>query len=671
MSFDAASLVIAVAAALGVLGVAVWLWRNGFGNSEELVQPDPETYDALVEVEYNHLKLEAQRYANIINMSYNPVWQRDENLNIIYCNLAFTEVAEQSIEDIEDIASLELFPGHRDLSKKAWDTGQEQMVDRHIVVGGNRRLFRLREIPLKSDGVITGYAVDITDQENAQEEVRRHISAQQDFLESSTSAMAIFSQDMRLQFYNFAFVSLWKLDDSWLDSKPTYGEILEMLREKRKLPEHANFPAFKAQHLKLFTDLIETHEDIFYLPDGKILRVVVIPHALGGLMVAYEDVTDRLALERSYNTLIAVQRETLDNLHESVVVFGEDGRLRLSNPTYATIWQLEEKYLHTEPHVREVLDLCKGLYNAAEWEEYKETFITNLQKRNLQLGRLERSDGSVLDWRMVPLPDGGTLVTYTDVTDTMVVERSLREKYEALQEADRLKSEFLANVSYELRSPLTSISGFSDILRNEYFGELTDKQREYVEGIHQSSQQLGGLINNILDLASIEAGYMQLDLSEFDLYDMLDAVLLLLKERMKILDLKICKQCEPDIGSMVADETRIKQVLFNLMSNAAKYSRSGGIIEVGIEAEGSDHIRLWVRDHGVGIDEAKLEQVFDTFYRSGAASGQQSGSGLGLSIVKSFIELHGGAVSLHSTPGKGTTVICTLPRIVQIKREAA
>lgn len=164
---------------------------------------------------------------------------------------------------------------------------------------------------------------------------------------------------------------------------------------------------------------------------------------------------------------------------------------------------------------------------------------------------------------------------------------------------------------------------------------------------------------------------MQLDVSEFDLYDMLDAVLLLLKERMKMLDLKISKQCEPDIGSMVADETRIKQVLFNLMSNAAKYSRAGGVIEVGIETEESERIRIWVRDHGVGIDETKQDMVFDKFYRSGAVSGQQSGSGLGLSIVKSFIELHGGSVSLHSVPGKGTTVICSLPRVVTIKREAA
>ncbi len=608
------------------------------------------------------LKADVKRYSNILNMTLNPVWQRDDNLKITFCNLAFSEVAEQGVEEALAVDNLELYSGHKELARKAMESGEEQWETRHIVVRGERRCYVIREVPSPSEGVVTGYARDITEVDKVQEEVQRHISAQQDFLESSTSAMAIFGKDMRLMFYNFAYVNLWKLDDVWLDSKPGYGEILEKLREKRKLPEQANFPAFKAQHLKLFTDLIETHEEFFYLPDGRILRMVAVPHALGGLLFAYEDVTDRLALERSYNTLIAVQRETLDNLHEGVVVFGEDGRVKLSNPAFSTIWQLEERMLNAEPHLREILEMAKELFIFEDWDVFVNEFIAQTQSRGLLHGRLERRDEKILDWRMVPLPDGGTLLTFTDVTDTMLVERSLREKNEALEAADRLKTEFLAHVSYELRSPLTSISGFADILRNDYFGELTDKQREYVEGIHQSSQQLGQLINNILDLASIEAGYMQLDLSEFDVYDMIDAVLLLLKERMKVLDLKISRECDPEIGTIYADETRIKQVLFNLLGNAVKYSHAGGSIEVGAAAEEDDHIVIWVEDHGVGIEEDKQQLVFDKFLRAGASSGQQSGTGLGLAIVKSFVELHGGMVQLHSIPNKGTRVECHLPR---------
>lgn len=613
----------------------------------------------LLRAEHERLKVEARRHANILNLSANPVWQRNRDLNIVYCNLAFSEVAEQSAEEVLEIGGLELFKGHRELALKALVTGQEQVVERHVIVSGQRKLYRIREVP---DGkeIVTGYAVDISEQDTIRSEVQRYISAQQDFLESSTNAMAIFAKDMRLKHFNFAYVALWQLDESWLDTQPHYGEILESLREKRSLPEQANFVAFKQQQLKLFTT-VDPHEEFFYLPDGKILRMLAIPHALGGLLFAYEDVTDRLALERSYNTLIAVQTETLDNLNEAVVVVGEDGRIKLSNPTFATMWKLPQSKLDASSHVRDILDLCHDYFIGVDWEEFKRNFISQLQLRNIQQGRFERADGSVLDWRMVPLPDGGTLVTYTDVTDSTLVERSLREKYDALEQADRLKTEFLANVSYELRSPLTSISGFSDILRNEYFGGLTDRQREYVEGIHQSSQHLGQLINNILDLASIEAGYMQLDLSEFNIYEMIEAVLVLLKERLRVLNLTIHNRCDPAIGEMVADETRMKQVMLNLLSNAAKYSRPGSAIDVGSQRDDQGRIIIWVEDHGVGINEEKQRQVFDKFYRSGAVSGQQSGSGLGLSIVKSFIELHGGEVSLTSVPNQGTKVICAIP----------
>lgn len=608
----------------------------------------------------DHLKQEARRYSNILNFSPNAVWQRDEQLKIVYCNMAFSEMAESNAEDLLDISEIELFKGHRKLAEKALETGETQSEEKYIISQGKRRLYRIVEIP--ADGAVNGYAMDISDVDKAREEIQRHITAQRDFLESSTSAMAVFGADHRLQLYNFSYMSFWRLEETFLDTHPTYSEILEVLRTNRRLPEQANFPHYKQNQLKWFTDLFEPHEEFFYLPDGKTLRVVIIPHALGGLLFAYEDVTDRLALERSYNTLIAVQRETLDNIHESVVVIGEDGRVKLTNPPFLKLWELEESVMNTEPHVKEMLEMSKHLIKTSDWAEYKEKFVAKMFNREATLGKMDRADGKVLTWRKVVLPDGGILLAYNDVTDSELLERSLRERNEALEAADKLKSEFIANMSYELRSPLTSISGFSDILRNEYFGELTDKQREYVEGIHTSSQQLASLINNILDLASIEAGYMQLDLSECDVFEMVESVLALFKERTKVMDIRVLNDCDPEIGSIRADETRIRQVLFNLLSNAVKYSRAGGEIILRGSAEG-ERIRLCVEDNGVGIAEDKQAHVFERFFRSGAAQGQQSGTGLGLSIVKSFVELHGGEVGLESTPGQGTAFTCWIPRV--------
>jgi signal transduction histidine kinase len=312
------------------------------------------------------------------------------------------------------------------------------------------------------------------------------------------------------------------------------------------------------------------------------------------------------------------------------------------------------------------VDRTRALYAYDDWEGFREQRINQIHARTPLSMRLERTDGKVIDCSTVPLPDGATLITYLDVTDSTVVERSLRERNEALTEADRLKTQFLANVSYELRSPLTSISGFSDMLRQEYFGELTSKQREYVEGIHQSSQHLMQLVNDILDLASIEAGYMQLDVSELDIHAMMKSVLALTQERAREHKLSINLVCNEKIGKMRGDETRLKQSLFNLLSNAIRFTPSGGHIEMGAKADEGDIVRLWVRDDGPGIPEADQAHVFDKFYkglmREKGKGKTKAGTGLGLSMVKSFIELHGGRVDLASAPGKGTTISCLLPR---------
>jgi signal transduction histidine kinase len=610
--------------------------------------------------EFHLIKQEAQRLSNTINSSLNPVWQRRaEDMKIIYCNLAFSEVAEETTDSVVAIGDLELFKGHRALAHRAWEAGTEQIERRHIVVGGERRLYMIREVPFKSDGLIYGWAVNINELEQAEEEIQRHISALRDLLESSISAMAIYSKDMKLKFYNFAFVSLWKLDESWLDTEPTYGEILEVLREKRKLPEQANFQAFKQAQLKQFTTLIEPDEGFFYLPDGKILRVIAIPHALGGILFVYEDVTDRLALERSYNTLIAVQRETLDNLHEGVVVFSENGRLSLSNPVFHKLWNIPEEFTLTEPHIREVLEKCRPLFNISDWEIFKENLVSRLQARQFFAIRFERTDHTVIDCSSVPLPDGATLLTFIDMTDSTLVERSLREKNEALEAADHLKTEFLANMSYELRSPLTSISGFAEMLAHNYLGQLNEKQQEYIGNIYQSAQHLGHLISDIIDLATIEAGYLRLDVTEFDPRHAIESVQALLSEKVKLEGITISQDISKQLLTMRADETRFKQIVFNLLSNAVKYTKSHGAITIRMVQTKPDTIELIVRDQGAGIEASKQAMVFDPFFRGGARQG--STSGLGLSIVKRFVQLHGGSVTLHSVPGEGTEVLCTFP----------
>jgi signal transduction histidine kinase len=266
----------------------------------------------------------------------------------------------------------------------------------------------------------------------------------------------------------------------------------------------------------------------------------------------------------------------------------------------------------------------------------------------------------VLDFATVPLPDGAVLLSYLDVTAAINMERALRERNEALETADRLKSEFIANVSYELRTPLNTIIGFTEILAGKYFGDLNDRQTEYSAGILESSNHLLMLIDDILDLATIEAGHMSLELNAIDLKTLLSSSLGLIRERARQKMINLKEDCPEDIGPIVADERRLKQALFNILSNAVKFTPENGTIRMSAQREG-DTVVLTTSDSGIGINAEDQERVFEKFERGSSAEARRSGAGLGLSLVKSFVELHGGTVELQSAADVGTKVICTLP----------
>jgi signal transduction histidine kinase len=389
--------------------------------------------------------------------------------------------------------------------------------------------------------------------------------------------------------------------------------------------------------------------------------MVVTPHPFGGILLSYEDVTDRLALERSYNTLTEVQRETIDNLYEGVAVYGADGRMKLFNPGLCRIWQLDPDFLRGEPHVREVLPKVRGLFSVSEkdWPEFAHRMVARTTDPDSRSGRYERTDGTAIDWAQVPLPDGGVLFSYVDVTDTLRVERALIERNEALETADRLKSEFIANISYELRTPLNAIIGFAEVLENQFFGALNERQVEYSHAIVQSSQQLIALINDILDLASIEAGYLQLDLQPTNVSVLLESIFTLGRERAHSRSIDLRLDCDENAGELMADGRRLRQALFNLLSNALKFTREGGVVTISARRTESEML-LEVADTGIGIPDEDRERVFGKFER-GSREQRHSGAGLGLSLVKSLIELHGGRVELDSRVGGGTRVTCHVP----------
>ncbi len=593
------------------------------------------------------------------------VWWRDEELNIVGSNLAYAKACDSErdaiVETRQELGAGYIDNGGRALAERASQTRMAQSESHHVVIGGGRQLLEFTETPLGSEkGGIVGYATDATALEAVQDQMADHLAAHAEVLEGLNTAIAIFGPDKRIKFSNTAYAEMTGVEEEILRGEPTMSEILERLRDLRKLPEYADFPAFKQGRDRWFTTLIEPFEELMHLPDETTIRAVASPHPLGGLIFAMEDVTDRLALESSYNTLIEVQRETLNRLHEGVAVFGGDGRLKLSNAELARIWKLSKSQLDGGPHVSELIEAARDFFpEEVDWPTLKQRLVLMVTERAVRSGRLNRADESVIKYASVPLPDGNTLLSFLDVSDSARVERALRERNVALEKADRIKSEFIGNVSYELRTPLNAIVGFTEILDNRYFGELTDRQAEYVECVLQASTHLMLLIDDILDLATIEAGYMVLDLQPVDVRAMLERLAEFAAERADLAGLQIEIDCPDDIGTVSADAVRLRQALFNLVSNAIQFTPSGGKISLLARRDGVDML-LTVSDTGIGIAPEDKERVFDKFERADP-NARESGAGLGLALCKSLLELHGGTMTLDSEPGRGTDAICRLP----------
>jgi signal transduction histidine kinase len=238
--------------------------------------------------------------------------------------------------------------------------------------------------------------------------------------------------------------------------------------------------------------------------------------------------------------------------------------------------------------------------------------------------------------------------------------REIEEKSHQLEIASQHKSEFLANMSHELRTPLNAIIGFSEVLSERMFGELNEKQEEYLKDIYASGTHLLSLINDILDLSKIEAGRMELELTDFHLPQAIDNALMLVRERAGRRSIALHLNVDERLGQIWADERKIRQVFLNLLSNAIKFTPEGGRVEVAaVPKDGS--VEVSVSDTGVGIAPADQEAVFEEFRQVGTAEKKAEGTGLGLTLCRKFIELHGGRIWVKSQVGEGSTFTFTIP----------
>lgn len=590
-----------------------------------------------------------------------PVWLRSPDFKLLEVNDAYVKAIDGgSIANVIE-RGLELFGNAGPASaSKAFAEGTPLKERRFGVTDGQRRAFNVTNTPLDTAGNSMGIAVDITAEEEALSELSRVLESQSETLNRLRSPVAIFGPSQTLRFYNSAFTRLTTIAEDQLAAGILHSELLDAMHERRKLPEQANFRKWKEGILKQYTTLLEPAEEMWHLPDGTAHRVVTQPHPLGGLLILFEDVTDKLALERSYNTLIAVQQETLDNMRESVAVFGTDGRLQLSNPAFSDIWQLNEGQVRGSPHLTDLVARVNLQSTPGTINNFSENLVTWIAARSYKTGKWYRRDGAVIDYTIVPLPDGGVMLTQTDVTDSYKVEQALRERSQALEAADKLKSEFITNMSYELRTPLNTIIGFSELLHQNVFGPLNDQQAGYVKNILTASDDLKNLISDVLDLAVIESGEVSLEFTATPIAGTLKETAVLAQELAHKASTRLELKIDEKVGTILVDSSRIKQTFYNMVSSMLGFTRHGGELIIDL-IDLDKEIHVCITNVESGLTPSERTRLLTTV-AMGVSPGARRATGLDLALVRSIVRLHGGRVTLDAVGESGLSLSCYLPR---------
>ena len=589
-----------------------------------------------------------------------PAFLRDGAGRLIFANAAYHDLARALGRRTSESQPAELVD-HGLLQRNRAVLGDARKPQSTMVTLGEVGDFEVVDFPV--NGGSAGY-LHARQDAAPRDPGLSHLSA---IIDALATPIAIFNPNRELVQFNRAYCAMWDIDPNWLKLGMDERAILDKLRTDGKLPNEPDYQGWRTRHLTSYQLRVPKELEPWHLPDGRTVQVIAAPAGpKGGVIYVFEDITDQLNLKSQHKVVLDVQRSTLNALSEAVAVFGTNGRLTLSNPKLSTVWKLPANLFTETPHIDQIAEAAARALpedGATIWRDLKRSIIDLNPTRSDRQGRITRADGKLIDYAIVRLPDGQTMMTFLDVTESANYQRALKERNDALITADRLKDAFVQNVSYELRSPLTNIIGFADLLASGAAGELNDKQHSYTDFIRASSATLGVLIDNILDLATVDAGIAELQPEPQDIATLVDKARAGLAATFPDIDgepsLNLKVVIEPDLPPFIADGTRIVNVLYNLMSNAARFSEPGGEVRLTVSGR-TGRIQFVVEDEGAPMSEEMRVALLD---RNEALAGpvRQRGAGLGLSIVRAFVNMHGGTIAVERREPRGTRVVVSLP----------
>ncbi len=586
-----------------------------------------------------------------------PMWFRDTDLSIRLVNAAYVEaVGAEDAETIvrDQVELIEAVDGltAAQISGQAAERGEP--IERIVAatIDGERRAQRVSDLPIGKDG-IAGYAVDIEEVEEQRRVFRAFREAQRSVLDHLSIGVGQFDAKRQLVFANLPYRRLFKLNSGVIAQGLGFEEFLTRAREDGRVPEVRDFPAWRGDHADWFTSGA-AQEEQWPLSDGTHLRIVAQPMPDGGLVFIAEDQTEHLALSATRDTLLRTRTATFDSLFEALAVFAPDGHLQLWNRSFADTWGVPDDLLDAHPSAEELLELIKpNLRSPRRIEEIGKVIRAATLDRKEQAGRIAMADDRTLEFAGVPLPDGNGLLTVLDVTATEQAETALRERNTALEEADAVKTRFLANMSYELRTPLTTIGGFAELLQSGAAGELEPQGQEYLAAILTAVGRLTEQVENVLDLSQSEAGLLPLSREPVDLLPFVTDIVRAREQAIRDGGITLDLRGSRTSGRIDADPRQLRRAIAHLLDNAIAATANKGKILVDLSRSDAG-ARIVISDNGRGMDAATLKLALE----GGDTGGR---SGLGIPLARELVEAHGGTLDIVSEPGAGTTATVLLP----------
>jgi signal transduction histidine kinase len=597
-----------------------------------------------------------------------PMWFRGATGQLRLVNSAYVAAVGGTNADEVVAAGIELVEptiGQEAAAVALAAARQQVPIERMVTatIGGERRALRISDFPLGVEG-IAGYAIDVEDMEQLSRSFRAFREAQRAILDQLSAGVAQFDAGGQMAFANQHFQRLFALPPPGVVSPPSFSQILDMAREAGRLPEVRDFPAWRGER-KLWFTADAAVEEAWPLSDGTHLRVVAQPLPDGGLLLIVEDRTEQLHLSAMRDTLLRTRTATFDSLFEALAVFAPDGRLQLWNRRFAAAWGLEPELLDTHPRIEALLErIAPCLAKPARVKAVGDVVRSATLERQQTGGRAALADGRTLEFAGVPLPDGNSLLTVLDITDSQKAEDALRERNAALIEAAVMKTRFLANMSDEFRTPLASITGLAQNLQAGLGGELSAAGQDYVAAILTAVSRLSDQIENVFDLSQSEAGMLPLAREEIELLPFATRVVEERAERLNKGELTLDLRGNRGAGRINGDPLRLSRALGHLVDNAIAATPRGGRIQVELtrrRVQGANWARIVILDNGAGMDQATLALALDGLKLSGDGKTVDRHHGLGLPLARQLIEAHGGRLELLSEPGGGTAAIVDLP----------